>query len=874
MALTPLQSPYRRGTVILIVLLGAYLSFLTWHLTRKNEEERVHAGFLSRAQTQATVATQRLRIYEEMVFGIRDSFLGQNIVTREEFSRVAQAVLQRHTGVQALEWVQIVPRQERAAFEQQATEELKQPFVIRRRFADGTMRPAPEASEYFVISFVEPLAGNEVALGYDVTSAPSAPLLAAARADRQFKVSQTFRLIQSSGSPTETGVVFIVPFSRSPAPETPVEGFIQGVFHVQTLLAHSHQLTTNEALDTYYLDMDPDQGPPTLLYANLGGFEPLRQPGGTVTPPSLTDPADVHHTITVGNRQWRMIIRKNAAWAERNESQLPTLVLAAGLAITTLLALFINNLLQRSARIEQEVRERTRQLRETEARLQDIMDHSPAIIFLKDLDGRYLLCNRAFEHLSGRSRAEILGHFDSDLLTPEDALMARSNDARVLTAGKPMEFEETTTNPANNHTYLSHKFPIRDSQGRIYAICGISTDITDRKAAEEQKLIMERQILESQKLESLGVLAGGIAHDFNNILTAILGNATLAAMDLPEDHRARRQLRQIEHAARRAGDLCAQMLAYAGKATFVNAPLSLTSLVRDTASLLEVTVGKRARLELHAADGLPAVMGDITQLRQVVMNLVINASDAIEGRAGAVISLTTFQRDLPAEFFHQAVQSPVMPAGNYVGLEVSDNGCGMSPEVMHRIFEPFFTTKFSGRGLGLAAVLGIIQSHQGALFVESTAGQGTTFRIFLPASATHARASNPPFDPAALQVALRGTVLLVDDEDAVRQVTAQALSSLGLTALVAPDGHAALRIYEERAGEIDLVLLDLTMPGLTGEETLRRLRELNPAVRVVIMSGYSESETMQRCGSQAITGYLPKPFELAELLERLKPHLA
>ncbi|MES1168205.1 MAG: CHASE domain-containing protein, partial [Oleiharenicola lentus] len=303
MAHPSLLLPYRRGTVILIVLLGTYLSFLTWRFTGKQEQERIHAGFLSRAQTQATVAAQRLRGYEEMIYGIRDAFMGQGNVSRREFGQIANAVLQRHNGVQALEWVQIVPQQARAAFEEQATRELFRPFVIRRRQADGTMQTAPEDTEYFAINYVEPLAGNEVVLGYDITSAPSAPILVAARRERGFKVSQTFTLAQSAGSPESPGVTFILPFAHSA--ETPVVGFIQGVFHIQVMLAQSHQLTTNEALDTYYLDISPGPNPPSLLYANLGGTEPLRRPGAKVDIPPLDDPADFHDTIQIGGRQWR-----------------------------------------------------------------------------------------------------------------------------------------------------------------------------------------------------------------------------------------------------------------------------------------------------------------------------------------------------------------------------------------------------------------------------------------------------------------------------------------------------------------------------------------------------------------------------------------
>lgn len=868
----PVQaSLYRRGMAWLVATFGLGISLLTWVYVSRSEAERIRTGFLSRAQTQAAVADQHLHSYQEMVYSLRDSFLGQQEVTRREFANVARSLLDRHPGVQALQWVQIVPHDQRAALEQAATQQLGQPFVVRRRLPDNTLVPAPADQEYFVITYLEPLAGNEPVLGYDVLTAPSAPLLQAARLDRQFRVSQTFRLAQSASDQTQPGVVFILPFWPPDQPGSPVSGFIQGVFLVQTMLAHSHRLTTNEALDTYYFDVDAT-GKSELLYANLGGAEPLRAPGARITLPPLDDPADFHSTLTLGGRTWHMLIRQNPGWTRRSSSRQPAIILGAGLTITMLLALFINLLLQRTARIEQEVLERTRQLRASETRLQAILDHSPAIIFLKDLDGRYLLCNEAFEKFCGRPRDSILGHQDENLFPPESARHARLNDAQVLSAGRPMEFEETLRDPADKRSYLAHKFPLLDEQGRAYALCGISTDITDRKAAEEQRLALERKLLEAQKLESLGVLAGGVAHDFNNILTSILGNATLAAMDLPETHRARKQLTHIERAANRAADLCAQMLAYAGKASFVTSPLCLAALVRDTAALLEVSVGRRIRLELLVDDPLPAVMGDATQLRQIVMNLVINAADAMGERTEGHVTVRTFVRDLTADFLHGAVQSPQLPAGLYVGLEVTDNGSGMTPDVLTRIFEPFYTTKFSGRGLGLAAVLGIVQSHDGALFVETAPGRGTTFRLFLPATASKAADSSPPFEAAA-PTTLHGTVLVVDDEEPVRLVAQEALSQLGLTVIEAADGPSAIDLLRAHPGRIDLVLLDLTMPGLAGDETLRQLRQIRPDLRVIIMSGFSTGETRQRCEALGVTGFLPKPFDIAALAEKLRPHL-
>jgi two-component system, cell cycle sensor histidine kinase and response regulator CckA len=863
-------SPYRLAAVGLVFLLGVLISVAAWRYAARQDDERLRTGFLSRAQTQASVASQHLRAYQEMVHSLRDSFLGQNIVTREEFANVSRSLLARHPGVQALQWVRIIPHAQRAAFEAEMQRELGQPFVIRRRQADDTLRPAGEHPEYFVITYLEPHAGNEVALGYDVLTAPSEPMLTAARQDRRFKVSRTFRLAQSRPDQHEPGVVFLLPYWRGGTPDQPVEGFVQGVFLVQTMLAQSHDLTTNEALDTYYFDVEPGREP-ELLYANLGGTEPLREPGRRIALPPLDQAADFHTTLTLGERTWRMVIHPNEAWLRASRSRQPHAILAAGLLITVLFTGFINNLFVRTTLIEAQVQERTRQLRASEARLQDILDHSPAIIFLKDLEGRYLLCNRAFAEFCGRPPADIIGRQDAELFLPEGARLARANDARVLAAGRPMEFEESTLNPADRRSFIAHKFPLLDEQGRTYALCGIATDITERKAAEEQKLALERKLLEAQKLESLGVLAGGIAHDFNNILTSILGNTTLAAMDLPEAHRARRQLTQIERAAQRAADLCAQMLAYAGRASFVTVPLNLSRLVHDTAALLEVSVGRRVRLELLVDDTLPAVMGDPTQLRQIVMNLVINAADSLGDRTDGHVVVRTFTRDLTADDFRGAVHSPKLPAGRYVGLEVSDNGCGMPPEILARIFEPFFTTKFSGRGLGLAAARGIVQRHDGALFVETAPGRGTCFRLFLPVTAATAADSTAPLEPAA--GALHGTVLVVDDEEPVREVSREALTALGLTVIEAADGAAALARLQENGHGIRLVLLDLTMPGLPGDETLRRLRQTHPDLPVVVMSGYSEGETMQRCASLGVAGFLPKPFDVAALTARLRPHL-
>jgi CheY-like chemotaxis protein len=267
------------------------------------------------------------------------------------------------------------------------------------------------------------------------------------------------------------------------------------------------------------------------------------------------------------------------------------------------------------------------------------------------------------------------------------------------------------------------------------------------------------------------------------------------------------------------------------------------------------------------------VLADITQLRQIVMNLVINAADAIADRPG-VITITTYARTVDAAFLRTSLGHPELPAGTYVGLEVADSGVGMPPETIARIFEPFFSTKFSGRGLGLAAVRGIVQAHRGALFVESQPGAGSTFRLLLPATQGDAVSSATPFPPpAAGPVKLTGLVLVVDDEPTVRDIVSAVLEAHGASVLPAADGEAALALLRVNAGRIALVLLDMTMPGISGEETLRRFRMMNFRHPVILMSGYSETETMKRSTDLGVAGFVQKPFEIGPFLDRVKPFL-
>jgi two-component system, cell cycle sensor histidine kinase and response regulator CckA len=374
-------------------------------------------------------------------------------------------------------------------------------------------------------------------------------------------------------------------------------------------------------------------------------------------------------------------------------------------------------------------------------------------------------------------------------------------------------------------------------------------------------------MLEAQKLESLGVLAGGIAHDFNNLLTVILANASLARRAPASAEVADERLIHIENAAQRAGDMCRQMLAYAGKGNFVVEQVHLSTLVRDTAGLLSISISKKSHLELSLADNLPLVDADPSQLRQVVMNLLINANEAL-GDAAGEIRITT-KRAEPDRAGTGITHSFDLPPGKCVCLEVADSGCGMSPATLARIFDPFFTTKFAGRGLGLAAVLGIVRAHHGALNVRSTLGRGSVFSLYLPVAAG-ASESVPPMAQTPLRTPQpTDTILIADDEPAVLSTTSAVLAHYGYKTELAADGVEALTIFRANPRRFTAVLLDLTMPGLNGAEVLRAIRVLNRSVRVLLMSGYSERDVLDRLQGQRNVAILRKPFTHEILMERL-----
>jgi signal transduction histidine kinase/integral membrane sensor domain MASE1/CheY-like chemotaxis protein len=528
--------------------------------------------------------------------------------------------------------------------------------------------------------------------------------------------------------------------------------------------------------------------------------------------------------------------------------------------------------------LEERVREHTVELRRAnetlsaevaerkraERHLRMVVERAPAILWSVDRELRFTSALGNGLQALELAPAGVLGKTVSELFDTGDQTALPVSAHRRALLGETVMFEQAW----NGVTYQVRIEPLHDESRVVTGCSGMAFDITERTRAESERLRIERRLLEAQKLESLGVMSGGIAHDFNNLLTGILGNASLLASRLPADPASRGHVEGIVLSSQRAAELCRQMLAYSGRGRFVLQRVDLNRLVQETSQLLGTVISRKARLQFDCADRLPAVEVDATQIRQVLMNLVLNASEALDEQVGT-IRLSTGVQSLDAAALAEIHHSPDAVAGEYVWFEVSDNGAGMTAGTLARLFDPFFTTKFLGRGLGLSAVLGIVRGHRGALKVESAPGVGSQFRVLLPQVAGEVEADPTP-RPMTADWRGSGCVLLVEDEGLVREFLTGLLAGWGFEVVAAVNGREGVDLFRANAERLVFALVDLTMPEMGGGEAFAEMRRIRPSVPVLLMSGYDEETAVAGFDSAGLAGALHKPFSPDDLRQRLQ----
>lgn len=486
-------------------------------------------------------------------------------------------------------------------------------------------------------------------------------------------------------------------------------------------------------------------------------------------------------------------------------------------------------------------------LRQAHDKLQVLIETCPAAIMVVDLERRVQLWSPAATSMFGWSEAEVLEQ-PLPIVPEEERASSEELLERARNGESVLDFEtRRRTKNGEIRDVSIWTAPLRDAQGAIAGYFELCNDITDRKRLDEQ-------LRHTQRLESIGLLAGGIAHDFNNILTSVLGYASLAREDLAPGDRILPYVEAVIQGAERAADLTMQLLAYAGKGRFVVESVNLSELTREMSRLLLGSIPRNVELRLELDGATPFIEADRSQMQQLIMNLAINAAEAIGDNAGVVRVTTTACAELPG-----------LTEGTYACLEVSDNGCGMDESTQSKIFDPFFTTKMMGRGLGLSAVAGIVRAHRGAIKISSEPGKGTTFRVLLPAGKAPVLRPEPSL---AVGRPERGTVLVVDDEPTILAVAQDALQRCGWAVLLAANGKEAIKLVDGHA-ELTVVLLDMTMPVMSGEATLQAIRSRRATLPVVLCSGYSEMEAARRFSSDHVSGFLQKPFTADRLVAKL-----
>jgi PAS domain S-box-containing protein len=502
--------------------------------------------------------------------------------------------------------------------------------------------------------------------------------------------------------------------------------------------------------------------------------------------------------------------------------------------------------------------------------LRAMTDAAPLGFAFLDADLRYRLVNKELARINSLPVEAHMGR------TPEEIVPARAAEIRrifrqVVETGQPVLDHQVNEQA---RSWSESWYPVRSGMGRLIGVGVTISETTEQKRAEQARQDLEKRMQDAQKLESIGLLAGGIAHDFNNLLTGILGNASLAREVAPPGTTISSCLEDIVKASERAAHLTMQMLAYSGKGQVFVENIDLSAETEDVVRLVQSSISQRISLYLDLPKDLPPVRADKGQLQQVVMNIVVNAAEAIGDNPG-LLRVQTGLRNLEDDEIRTKLNGAIEP-GPYVYLDIRDTGCGMDEATREKIFDPFFTTKFTGRGLGLAAVGGIVRAHKGAIHVTSAPGEGSRFAVYFPATTQKRRAAPVHIveEGAVQKTQACRTVLVVDDEQMILRTARNALQRHGCSVLVAESGVDAIDLFQQHADDVSIIILDLSMPGMSGLEVLPELRRVRQDVPVLITSGYSEAETLRLFAGHKISGFLQKPYTSRKLVERVESAVA
>ncbi len=880
-----------------VLLSGVVCSIVAWTLIDRFEERLSNARFEVESTERLLAIEEQLGETDAALEDLASLYAVSGDVTRAQFNRFVKPILARQTALTAVSWNPVVPHDQRSAHEAAARRDGLPDYEIRELGDQGELVRAPDREQYVVVELIEPIEGNERAIGFDVYSeSRRRHALDQARDRGTFFVATPIELVQADG--TSAGGLGFLPRYRAGAPIATTEqrrdaivGYFVSVVDV------------SRTVDAALANLDPSDINVTISSVSAERGEELLY--SAVPVDDAISEMTSATTLVWGGIE--LIVRFDAGdlYSSEFHTLLPLAALIGGLLLTFLLAGYFRSLHLRATRIEREVAERTRalqkanrsleteverrtavestlasyrddlerqvgertaELRYTTKQLRAIVDSEPECVKVITAAGELVEMNPAgLRMIEADSFDDVRGLCVYTLISDADRdAYIDLNDRVMAGQSATLEFELTGLRGAIRRVE-THAVPLTTADGEPPLHLAITRDVTEARIAERERTALEAQLRHSQKLKSVGVLAGGIAHDFNNLLHIIVGNTELAMASLGDDQRSREALDPAIEAANEAAKLCDQLLTYAGDSRPTVRPVSLPRIVRSMVELLRISHTKKVRLEIELEDDLGAIDGDDGQLSQVVLNLVINAAEAIGEEVGSV---TVGVRAVDVDDRVDGLWlDSAPPPDRYVMLEVADDGCGMSAEELDMIFDPFYTTKFAGRGLGLSSTLGIVRSHAGHLHVQSEVGVGTKFTALFPRSADTEVAAAAP--TVCDNVSFEGTVLVVDDEEQIRSVLCALLEDIGLRVLTSANGEIALSVFDEHRAEIDLAILDVTMPKLNGNETCDALRANRADLPVIFCSGYAAEASLRSPQVEGPTWFLHKPYRRADLIAAL-----
>ncbi len=975
-ASAPSTTPHRRRRVqALAWLLGGAISLAVFCYTQSREEQRILAAFQQRASSQETLLRERLARYEDILYSLRGLFDYSEGVTRAEFAGAAWDLTRRTAGIQALEWVPLVPAAGRAELERSARDAGVPGFEIRDRDASGEFVRAPERPEYTPLFYVEPVRGNEVVLGYDVSQAPAHAALSASRETGHLAGSAPLILAQEKEG--QLGWVVACPvFSgeTEPPDQGQLRGYVQGVFRLPDMLGSAWAGQSDTGVEILVVDI-PRSGARQPIYFWRDGTRGVELPAEA----DLTRGMHMIADLSPAGRHWQLVMRPTAAWLASMTTHLPTMLAAAGVLLTALLANYLSILVGQSEETRRLVEERTSELAQSERslslaleaaqlgtwerdlvtgrlvwsprseqlvglppgafdqrfetfiacvhpedrerllreiavvrasteprrleyrivrpdgevrwiastgrgfldengkprmavgvvhdvtaakeaeaelrRLATAVEQSSEMILVVDPQGRIAYANRAVTELTGLRPEELRGR-ELDSVPVETLPHPTFEEIRRGTSGgSPLAARLASRRPDGTRLLADvHVDCTRDAQGELCNYILLARDVTKETQLEEH-------LRTAQKMEALGLLASGIAHDFNNLLHVIMGNVGLAQAEVGVSASVRESLEQVREASDRAAQLTRQLLVFGRGEPGKRMLFDLNHTTREMIKMLGRIIGPQVTIDFQPSARPAEIVGDRGQIEQILLNLCVNARDAM-AQGGALRIVVQ-----PA-----AGNGEAEPPG--VELIVSDTGAGMDKATLSRIYEPFFTTKPPGRGtgLGLAVVYSVVQQHQGRIDVESEPGRGTTFTIRFPAADGAASEPVPP-TPRAIGGGRRETLLVADDEKAVRELARQTLTKAGYTVLLAADGLEACELFESLEGRVDLVVLDALMPRMGGREAAERIRARRP-VPILFASGYTAGTLPPAAALGDQMEILTKPYRDEALLEKVRELLS